>query len=342
MRGAYDSPGEEVERNTPTFLPPLKQREDVYTRVDLAEWLVDREHPLTARVAVNRFWQQFFGVGLVKTAEDFGAQGEWPSHPEMLDRLALNFMESGWDVKQLVRAIVLSKTYRQTSDAPPDEYARDPENRLLARGPRYRMDAEMIRDQILMLSGKLNRKMYGPSVKPPQPPGLWEAVSMAAPFTYVADEGDAIYRRSLYTYWRRGMPPPQMTILNSPSREFCTARRERTNTPLQALLLMNETEFFNAAKACAKLTMEEAEGDVDQGLALLHEKITSHCPDSDRLQLLKKSLGEFRDMYRSDRQLTEALTPELAEVDFEQRAEVAAWTLITHSLLNLELAKVKR
>ncbi len=181
IRGAYDAPGEEVERNTPAFLPPLQQKDGIYTRMDLAEWLVDGQHPLTARVAVNRFWQQFFGVGLVKTSEDFGAQGEWPSHPKLLDELALSFIESGWDVKQLVRAIVLSNTYRQSSDATPAEYASDPENRLLARGPRYRMDAEMIRDQLLMLSGNLNRTMYGPSVKPPQPPGLWEAVSMAAP-----------------------------------------------------------------------------------------------------------------------------------------------------------------
>jgi hypothetical protein len=342
IRGAYDAPGEIVERNTPAFLPPLKQKDGIYTRMDLAEWLVDRKHPLTARVAVNRFWQQFFGVGLVKTSEDFGAQGEWPSHPKLLDELALSFMESGWDVKRLVRSIVVSKTYRQSSDARREEYASDPENRLLARGARYRMDAEMVRDQILMLSGNLNRKMYGPSVKPPQPPGLWEAVSMAAPFTYVADEGDAIYRRSIYTYWRRAMPPPQMTIMNAPSREFCTARRERTNTPLQALLLMNETEFFNAAKACATVTLEETNGDADKGIVRLYEKVTSHRPDRDRLQLLQGTLAQFRELYSDDKQLTESLTPELSSVSHEQRVEIAAWTMMTHSLLNLELAKVKR
>lgn len=342
IRGAYDAPGDLVERNTPAFLPPLAERDGVYTRMDLAEWLVDRKHPLTARVAVNRFWQQFFGVGLVKTSEDFGAQGEWPSHPVLLDELALTFIESGWDVKQLVRAIVMSKTYRQSSDATREEFVSDPENRLLARGPRYRMDAEMIRDQILMLSGKLNRKMYGPSVKPPQPAGLWEAVSMAAPFTYVADKGDAIYRRSIYTYWRRAMPPPQMTIMNAPSREFCTARRERTNTPLQALLLMNETEFFNAAKACATITLQEVNGDTDAALALLYEKVTSHRPDDARLQYLRETLSEFRDLYSDDKELTESLTSELASADHQRRVELAAWTMITHSLLNLELAKVKR
>jgi hypothetical protein len=342
IRGAYDAPGELVERDTPAFLPPLKPKEGVYDRMDLADWLIEPDHPLTARVAVNRFWQQFFGVGLVATAEDFGTQGEWPSHRQLLDELALSFMESGWDVKQLVRSIVLSRTYRQSSDTTPEEYVSDPDNRLLARGARYRMDAEMLRDQILMLSGKLNRTMYGPSVKPPQPPGLWEAVSMAAPFTYVADEGDAVYRRSIYTYWRRAIPPPQMTILNAPTREFCTARRERTNTPLQALLLMNETEFFKAAQACATLTLKEAGGDVNEGLALLYEKVTSHRPDQDRLQLLRTTLDEFVDLYAGNKQLTDSLTPELSEADNEQRVEIAGWTMMAHSLLNLELAKVKR
>ena len=340
--GSYANAGEQVQRNTPGFLPPLKPKDGVYTRMDLAEWLVDPQHPLPARVAVNRFWQQFFGVGLVKTSEDFGRQGEWPSHPELLDELAVSFVESGWDVKHLVRAIVLSMTYRQNSDARPEEYVRDPENRWLARGSRYRMDAEMIRDQILLLSGKLNRKMYGESVKPPQPPGLWEAVSMDAPFTYVADQGDAIYRRSFYTYWRRTLPPPQMTIFNAPSREFCTTRRERTNTPLQALLLMNEQEFFRASKACAALMLQESSHDVNRGLALLYEKVTSHRPDQARMQLLRETFNEFRVLYTDDKTLTESLTPELTDADYEQRVELATWTMMTHSLLNLELAKVKR
>lgn len=342
VRGAYENPGDKVQRNTPAFLPPLKKKEGAYTRMDLAEWLVDRKHPLTARVAVNRFWQQFFGVGLVKTSEDFGHQGESPSHPELLDALAVNFIESGWDVKQLVRAIVMSKTYRQSSDATPAEFASDPANRLLARGARYRLDAEMIRDQILFLSGKLNRTMYGESVKPPQPPGLWKAVSMAAPFTYQADKGDAIYRRSFYTYWRRAMPPPQMTILNAPSREFCTPRRERTNTPLQALLLMNEQEFFKAAKSCASLTMQEAKGNDANGMSLLYEKVTSHRPSEQRLQLLQETLAAFREIYAADKALTEEFTPELPDANFKQRVEVAAWTMVAHGLLNLDLAKVKR
>jgi len=342
IRGAYDAPGDTVERNTPAFLPPMKKRDGAYSRMDLAEWLVDPQHPLTARVAVNRFWQQFFGVGLVKTSEDFGAQGEWPSHPELLDDLAVQFIESGWDVKTLVREIVLSKTYRQSSDATAGEFKKDPENRRLARGSRYRLDAEMIRDQILFLSGNLSTQMYGQSVKPPQPPGLWKAVSMAAPLTYVADQGEKIYRRSFYTFWRRGMPPPQMTIMNAPSREFCIARRERTNTPLQALLMMNEQEYFKAAKSCAAATRSETKGDVEKGLNLLYEKITSHQLDDKRLQYMTATLADFRDLYAADPALTELFTAELKDVDFDERVESAAWTMMTHSLFNLELTKVRR
>jgi hypothetical protein len=341
LRGAYDAPGDPVERDTPAFLPAMKPKDGMYTRMDLAQWLLDPKHPLTARVAVNRFWQQFLGTGLVKTPEDFGAQGERPSHPALLDDLAVTFIESGWDVKRLVREIVLSNTYRQSSDAAEKAYVNDPENRLLGRGTRYRMDAEMIRDQILAVSGQLNRTMYGKSVKPPQPPGLWEMVSMAEPKTYIADTDDNIYRRSLYTYWRRGMPPPQMTIMNAPSREFCVAKRERTNTPLQALLLMNEPEYLKAAKACAKLTLIEAKNE-NERLRLTYEKITSHEPSPERLTLMKETLDDFEDIYKKDRPLTEALTSDLEDPRFSKHVELAAWTMLTHSLLNLELAKVKR
>ncbi|MCH2115372.1 MAG: PSD1 and planctomycete cytochrome C domain-containing protein [Pirellulales bacterium] len=342
IRGAYDAPGELVSRNTPAFLPPLKEKEGVYSRMDLAEWLVEPQHPLTARVAANRFWQQFFGVGLVKTAEDFGAQGEWPSHPQLLDSLALRFIESGWDIKDLVREIVHSSTYRQSSDADPVEFDQDPENRQLARGSRYRMDAEMIRDQILFLGSKLNIKMYGQSVKPPQPPGLWKAVSMSSPVSYVPDTGDAIYRRSFYTFWRRSMPPPQMTIMNAPSREYCVARRERTNTPLLALLLMNEPEYFEAAKACAENTLAEAGGDDQRGLSLVYEKVTSHRPSQQRIALMERALNDFRTYYENNPALADSLTDNREEVDGLACAELAAWTMMTHSLFNLELTKVRR
>ncbi|MEQ8766401.1 MAG: PSD1 and planctomycete cytochrome C domain-containing protein [Planctomycetota bacterium] len=342
IRGAYDAPGEVVERGTPSFLPPMPEKDGAPTRRDLAEWLVAPGHPLTARVAVNRFWQQLIGVGLVKTSEDFGAQGEWPSHPELLDALAVRFIDSGWNVKQLFRDIVCSKTYRQSSNATPAEHARDPENRLLARGSRYRLDAEVLRDQILFVSGLLNREMYGRSVKPPQPPGLWEAVSMAHPLTYVADEGEAIYRRSFYSYWRRAIPPPQMTILNAPSREYCTARRERTNTPLQALLLMNEPEWLQATRSCAQATLAETGGDESRTLSRLFEKITSQRLDSAEEKLLERSLQEFRLLYGAMPEEAEALTRGLDAQTAEERVELAAWTMITHSLLNTELAKVRR
>lgn len=339
--GDYEAPGEPVERNTPGFLPPMKEKEGRYSRMDLAEWLVRPDHPLIARVAVNRVWQQLMGVGLVKTSEDFGAQGEWPSHPDLLDDLAVSFVKSGWDVKRLLRMIVLSNTYKQASDAKPEAFVADPENRLLARGSRYRMDAEMIRDQILTVSGQLNPTMYGKSVKPPQPPGLWEMVSMDAPFTYVADTDDNIYRRSFYTYWRRGMPPPQMTILNAPSREFCVTRRERTNTPLQALLLMNESEYFNAAKETAKRVLAQTDS-VKSGLDRVYELVTSHVPEADRLALMIEALEGFKDYYRSEPSLAESMTPELEGAALEKRVDLAAWTMVTHSLLNLELAKVRR
>ena len=338
--GAYDAPGVPVERNTPGFLLPMKKKAKLASRMDLAQWLADPSHPLTARVAVNRIWQQLFGVGIVKTSEDLGAQGQWPSHPQLLDELAIQFVASGWNVKGLIRQIVLSRTYQQSSDAKADEFINDPENRLLARGSRYRMDAELIRDQILLVSGQLNRQMYGKSVKPPQPPGLWKMVSMIGE-VYKADPGDQIYRRSLYTYWKRGMPPPQMTIMNAPFRDACVTRRERTNTPLQALLMMNEQEYFKAAKACAKLTLM-ATDDTAQGLSLTYEKITSHLPDAKRLKLLEETLQSFIDLYQNDKLLTEQLTPELQESEFSDRVKVAAWTMLTHSLLNLELSKVRR
>ena len=200
----------------------------------------------------------------------------------------------------------------------------------------------MIRDQILMLSGKLNRTMFGESVKPPQPAGLWKAVSMTAPFTYVSDKGNSIFRRSFYTYWRRGMPPPQMTIMNAPSREFCTVRRERTNTPLQALLLMNEQEYFKAARLFAALTRKEVKNDETRGLVRLHEKVTSHRPDAERLKLMRGALAEFRAMYAANRKLTTEMTPGMNNAELRERVELAAWTMMAHSLLNLEVAKVKR
>lgn len=343
VRGAYDKPGDPVERNTPGFLPPLRPSGDVPTRLDLANWLVSPEHPLTARVAVNRFWQQIFGVGIVKTSEDFGAQGEWPTHPELLDSLAVSFRESGWDVKALVKQIVMSETWRQSSDATPEEYRSDPENRLLARGSRFRLDAEVIRDQILATSGLLNPKMFGRSVKPPQPEGLWETVTMPSSFprTYEADTGDLIYRRSVYTFWKRGMPPPQMTLLNAPSREDCTARRERTNTPLQALLLLNEQQYLRAARHLAHASLSEGAVSPSERLVTLYETITGQVPDSEEERELLSLLDDLRSLYSDREELAAAICGGTELPAGVTAAELSAWTMLISTFYNLDLTRTR-
>ncbi len=337
VRGQYDSPGQQVERDTPGFLPPLKKTGQVASRMDLAEWLVDPQHPLTARVAVNRIWQQFFGVGLVKTSEDLGAQGEVPSHPELLDHLAISFVESGWDIKALVKQIVMSKTYRQSSRSTPAQFNHDPENRMLGRGSRYRLDAEMIRDQILATSGLLSEKMYGPSVKPPQPDGLWKAVTMIGE-RFQPDKGESIYRRSLYTYWKRAMPPPQMTILNAPNRDACIARRERTNTPSQALLLLNEPEYLKAARQLALKVLQQ---DHQQRIAFAWETVTSKMPDDKETAMMKALLSDLTVKYQQNPNLTEESCRGV-EVADAAKPELAAWTMAVNLLYNLDITKTRQ
>ena len=342
-RGAYDQPGEEVGRNTPAFLPPLIGENELKTRMDLARWLTDEQHPLTARVTVNRFWQQLFGVGLVKTSEDFGAQGEYPSHPELLDDLARGFVDSEWDVKELVRSMVLSQTYQQSSRATEAAFEADPENRLLARGSRFRLDSEMIRDQILSVSGSLNQSLYGRSVKPPQPPNLWKSVSMVSSSTYAfqADSGADIYRRSLYSFWKRAMPPPQMTIFDAPTRESCIARRERTNTPVQALVLMNETQYFQAAKRFARRIQSMADATEDERLTFAYESITSHRPDDKELASLRRGLAALRAAYEADSEGAKQMTADDDSADDQTRVEIAAYTMLVNSLFNLDVTKTR-
>ncbi|MFT5128830.1 MAG: hypothetical protein ACI8W8_002449 [Rhodothermales bacterium] len=326
LRGEYDNPGEQVERATPAVLPPMSPGMS-RDRLGFAQWLVDPQHPLTARVAVNRFWQQLFGVGLVKTSEDLGSQGEWPSHPELLDSLAQRFIRSGWDVKALMQRIVTSQTYTQGADAGADAYAADPENRRLARGPRFRMDAEMLRDQALFVSGQLVETMYGPSVKPPQPPGLWKSVSLpgvSRPDRFTPDTGPATLRRSVYTYWKRAYPPPVMSIFNAPNRETCVARRERTNTPLQALVLMNEAQFFESARQLARLSIASSEDDASR-LTWAYERLTAHQPSAPELELLQNSLRDLR-----------------AHFVNSADGESQAWTLVMNALLNLDIVKSKQ
>ncbi|MGB0582450.1 MAG: DUF1553 domain-containing protein [Limisphaerales bacterium] len=340
IRGAYDNPGDEVGRDTPAFLPPSKKENELKTRMDLANWFVDPGHPLTARVTVNRFWQQLFGVGLVRTSEDFGAQGEWPTHPDLLDYLAVRFVKSGWDVKALLREIVMSETYQQSAVASAEAYERDPTNRLLARGSRFRMDSEMIRDQILATSGQLNRKLYGKSVKPPQPVGLWKAIGMPSsyPKEYVADSDDKIYRRSVYTFWKRGMPPPQMTILNAPSREECIARRERTNTPLQALLLLNEEEYLKASRQLAAKALSDFE-DSNHRIDAIYEVITSQMPNPVQRESFRELVRDLQSLYRKSAKLATDLVGESAK---HQPAELAAWTMLASAIYNLDVTKTRQ
>lgn len=340
-RGQYDAPGEEVPRNTPGFLPPLEAAGKVPSRMDLANWFVRGDNPLTARVMVNRLWQQLLGTGLVKTSEDLGAQGQVPSHPQLLDHLAVSFMESGWDIKALVKDIVMSRTYRQKSAVDPALYAKDPGNRLLGRGSRFRMDAEMIRDQVLATSGLLVEERYsGPSVKPPQPEGLWKAVTMIGE-VFRPDSGDDIHRRSVYTFWKRAMPPPQMTILNAPIRDACTARRERTNTPTQALLLLNESEYFRAARTLAGNLLAESKATDGQRLGRAYEMLTSRLPDAEEQAVLLKLRDDLRARYAADPALVAELVGDAPATGVEARAELAAWTVVVNTIYNLDITKTR-
>jgi len=341
-RGEYDQRGEKVERAVPAFLPPLPPGAPL-NRLGLAQWLVAPNHPLTARVAVNRYWLQLFGTGIVKTAEDFGAQGEPPSHPELLDWLAVQFREDGWDVKRLMKRMVMSAVYRQSSRVTPETLAKDPTNRLLARGPRFRLDAEMLRDQALFVSGLLVEGVGGASVKPPQPFGLWEAVGYTDSNTahFAADSGaQKIHRRSLYTFWKRTSPPPQMTTFDAPSREACQVRRERTNTPLQALLLMNELQFVEAARGLAERTLRETRRATDDRLTFMHRLVTARSPDAKDLTELRSALKDLTAHYASQPAAAKQLiaTGEIQPDPRIEPAELAAWTMIANVILNLDEA----
>ena len=339
-RGEYDQRGAKVNRETPGFLPPVPvgTKKD---RLALAQWMLSPEHPLTARVAVNRYWQQVFGTGLVRTAEDFGVQGEPPSHPELLDWLAVEFRENGWNVKALMKLLVTSSAYRQSSRVTREQLARDPNNRLLSRGPRFRLDAEMLRDQALAVSGLLVEKLGGPSVKPPQPPGLWRAVAFVGSNTmnFVPDRGhDKVHRRSLYTFWKRTSPPPQMSTFDAPSREACTVRRERTNTPLQALLLLNEPQYVEAARALAGRALREGGRTTDEQVAYLFRLAVVRKPDAKEVTELLAALKDLRLEYaRNPAEASKLIA--IGETKPDARippAELAAWTMLASIVLNLD------
>ena len=337
-RGEYTLKGEKVTPAVPAIFPPMAS-EAPRNRLGLAQWLTDPSHPLTARVTVNRFWQQFFGTGLVKTAEDFGSQGQWPTHPELLDWLAVDFVESGWDVKGLMKKMVMSATYRQSSYVTPDLLQTDPNNELLARGPRFRLDAEVVRDSALAVSGLLRDHLGGKSVRPYQPDGIWESVAFVGSTTqyYKRDEGDALYRRSLYTFWKRTAPPPSLMAFDAPSRETCVARRARTNTPLQALVLMNDEQYVEAARNLAT-RMLEAGAQADQQLILGFRLCTGRTPDEQELTVLKRVHGLHLEHYKAapaeaEKLLAIGISPRKQDVPVP---EYAAMTMMANLVLNLD------
>ncbi len=343
-RGQYDQPGEPVTAGVPAWLPPLPVGVPP-DRLALARWLVAPDHPLTARVAVNRLWQQCFGEGLVTTPADFGTQGQPPHHPELLDWLAHRFVESGWDVKALLRLIVTSATYRQNSAATPALLARDPENQILARGPRFRLPGEMLRDQALAVSGLLVDRLGGPPVKPFQPPGLWEAVSYNGELSYEPDNGEGRWRRSVYSYWKRTAPPPGIQMLDGPTRETCTLRRPRTNTPLQALLLLNDETQVEAARSLAAAVLRAERGGGDAALLrALFLRVTQRPPDPVETGLLGTLLGRLRDRYAAEPAAAERLTAvgsAPAGRDLDPR-ELAPWTAVAQAVLNLDEVVTRR
>jgi len=345
-RGEYDQKGDEVQRQTPAVLHGFRS-EWPNNRLGLAEWTVSRDNPLTARVTVNRFWQQLFGTGLVKTSEDFGSQGERPSHPKLLDWLAVDFVEHGWDVKRFMKQLVLSETYRQSSRISAEHLRVDPENRLLARGPRYRLDAEILRDQALFLSGLLVEQQGGPSVKPPQPGGLWEAVgytnSNTAQFT--ADEGEEkVHRRTLYTFIKRTSPPPQMTTFDGPSRELSCVRRERTNTPMQALLLFNDPQYLDAARALAQRGLKDGGESPEQIVSFLYRVCSGQQPDATALKSLVAGFEADYSLFAAEPERAEKLLAAChlvsngkEEIGAEEQAKLAAWTVTANILLTMDV-----
>lgn len=338
-RGEYDQRLDEVSAGTPAILPPMD--DDLpRNRLGFARWLVRDDHPLTARVAANRAWQELFGTGLVETAGDFGISGQLPSHPELLDWLAVEFRESGWDLKQLYRLMVTSASYRQSAVVTPEALEQDPDNRLVSRGPRYRLDGEVIRDAALSAAGLLNDSIGGPSVKPYQPGGVWEAVAMPESNTrrYQQDSGEKLYRRSLYTFWKRAAPPASMEVFNAPSREYCTVQRERTNTPLQALVTLNDVQYVEAARHLAERVLTDSIGTDDERFQSIALRLVSRPFDESELTIVRESLDDLLAHYQAhpdDASALIALGESSANAEHDP-ATLAAWTMLANQLMNLD------
>ncbi len=337
-RGHYGSPrkDEVINAETPAFLPPMKEGLPK-NRLGLAKWIVDDENPLTARVAVNRYWQMLFGNGIVETPDDFGSQGQWPSHPELLDWLAKDFVESGWNVKRMLKQIVMSNTYRQSSRITKEKYAADSNNRLLSRGPRFRLQGEFLRDNALAVSGLLVNQVGGPSVKPYQPPGLWFEVSLSGA-RFKQDAGDKLYRRSMYTYWKRSAPAPSMRIFDAPTREKCVIKRQRTNTPLQALVTLNDPQFVEAARFLAERMMKEGGATPQERIEYAYRLATSRRPRPAVASVLLEAYQQELTVFKKESERAETL---LAVGDRKRdatldAAEHAAWTIVASMILNLD------
>lgn len=351
LRGQYDQPGEEVSAGVPEVLAAVLPACAVNTppnRLQLARWLVSSENPLTARVAVNRLWQMCFGEGLVRTPNDFGTQGELPTHSELLDELAVQFIDGGWDIKAMLRRMVTSATYRQSSRASTEKQNRDPDNRLLARGPRFRLPAELIRDQALAVAELLSHRLGGPSAMPYQPEGLWESVSYNGEESYSVDLGEGRWRRSLYTYRKRQSPPPALLIFDANTREKCLVRRSKTNTPLQALVTLNDATYVEASRALAasalagrKLPSESEDRHV---LSALFRQVVARAPEPAELRVLSDLLARQRRAFLADPQAVQRLLRVGASFSLEgpDPVELAAWTLVAQTILNLDEVITRR
>jgi hypothetical protein len=338
-RGDYDKRRDAVKPGTPKALPPMPA-DLPRNRLGFARWLLRPDNPLMARVTVNRFWQEVFGTGIVRTSDDFGVTGELPTNPELLDWLAVEFREGNWDVKRFFKLLVTSAAYRQSALTTPEKLEKDADNRLLSRGPRFRLDAETIRDYALASSGLLVRKIGGPSVKPYQPEGVWEAVAMIGSNTrdYKRDSGARLYRRSLYTFWKRAAPPASMDIFNAPSREVCTVRRERTNTPLQALVTLNDPQFIESARYLAQTTLKEG-GDKEEGrIDFMARRLLSRPLRAEEAKVVRTSLEELLAHYKAHSDdAKKLLAVGEAKVDPTLDANtLAAWTMLANEMMNLD------
>ncbi|MFT5525552.1 MAG: hypothetical protein ACI9HK_003522 [Pirellulaceae bacterium] len=343
-RGQYNERKEQVSASVPAVLPDFAA-DAPRNRLGFAQWLTSPNHPLTARVAVNRYWQNYFGIGLVKTAEDFGAQGEQPSHPQLLDYLAHEFIKSGWDVKHMQRLILNSATYRQSSHVGEQAYRVDPENRNLTRGPRLRLTAEQIRDSALAVSGLLVNRIGGQSVYPYQPDGLWLELNNRPGYSkkYQRGTGDALYRRSLYTFWKRTVPSPMLKTFDAPTREFCTVRRSRTNTPLQSLLLLNGPQFVEAARGLGTRMLQDGGQTTDARISYGFRLVTARTPSPGELEILTEELTESRARYKDDLELAQRINDvgDSLPLDSVAPAELAAWTSLARLIMNLDEAVTK-